>query len=205
MNIAVAPAATPATTAPARAITKEQAVEMALKAHPGEVTKAYEDTKKGKQTWEVKINGTDGKKWEVHYEIKTGALVSEKASNRQARRSSDSPPVSLLRQGGATKAFIMSTIEANEMAVWDPLVRLFHWSLVISFCAAWFSEGEWFESLFRTLWMANCCRAFMSGPVTRLPACCCFACCGVSSARAMRASAISSVAPSAVLATSGTC
>jgi len=50
---------------------------MALKAHPGEVTKAYQDTKKGKQTWEVKINGTDGKKWEVHYEIKTGALVSE--------------------------------------------------------------------------------------------------------------------------------
>jgi hypothetical protein len=41
------------------------------------VTKAYQDTKKGKKTWEVKINGTDGKKWEVHYEIKTGALVSE--------------------------------------------------------------------------------------------------------------------------------
>ena len=63
--------------APAREITKEQAIEMATKAHPGEVTKAYEDTKKGKKTWEVKINGTDGKKWEVHYEIKTGALVSE--------------------------------------------------------------------------------------------------------------------------------
>ena len=67
-----------AATAPATAgITKEQAIQMALKAHPGEVTKAYEDTKKGKKTWEVKINGTDGKKWEVHYEIKTGALVSE--------------------------------------------------------------------------------------------------------------------------------
>ena len=52
---------------------------MALKAHPGEVTKAYQDSKKGKQTWEVKINGTDGKKWEVHYEIKTGALVSEES------------------------------------------------------------------------------------------------------------------------------
>ncbi|MBN8450084.1 MAG: PepSY domain-containing protein [Candidatus Accumulibacter sp.] len=70
-------AAVPAAAVPAREITKEQAVEMALKAHPGEVTKAYQDTKKGKQTWEVKINGTDGKKWEVHYEIKTGALVSE--------------------------------------------------------------------------------------------------------------------------------
>jgi hypothetical protein len=46
-------------------------------AHPGTVTKAYEDTKKGKKTWEVKINGNDGKKWEVHYEIKSGALVSE--------------------------------------------------------------------------------------------------------------------------------
>jgi len=73
---AAAPAA-PAAAAPTREITKEQAVEMALKAHPGEVTKAYQDSKKGKQTWEVKINGTDGKKWEVHYEIKTGALVSE--------------------------------------------------------------------------------------------------------------------------------
>lgn len=74
-----APAATsPATaTATAQEISKEQAVEMALRAHPGTVTKAYEDTKKGKKTWEVKINGNDGKKWEVHYEIKTGALVSE--------------------------------------------------------------------------------------------------------------------------------
>lgn len=70
-------AATAAAFAPAHEITKEQAVDMATKAHPGEVTKAYEDTKKGKKTWEVKINGTDGKKWEVHYEIKTGALVSE--------------------------------------------------------------------------------------------------------------------------------
>jgi hypothetical protein len=34
---------------------------MALKAHPGKVTKAYEDTKKGKKTWEVKIDGADGK------------------------------------------------------------------------------------------------------------------------------------------------
>lgn len=66
-----------AATATAQEISKEQAVEMALRAHPGTVTKAYEDTKKGKKTWEVKINGNDGKKWEVHYEIKTGALVSE--------------------------------------------------------------------------------------------------------------------------------
>jgi uncharacterized membrane protein YkoI len=48
---------------------------MALKAHPGKVTKAYEDGHKGKQTWEVKITGDDGKKWKVYYEIATGALV----------------------------------------------------------------------------------------------------------------------------------
>jgi len=52
---------------------------MALKAHPGKVTKAYEDTKKGKKTWEIKIDGDDGKKWEVYYEIKTGKLVAEEA------------------------------------------------------------------------------------------------------------------------------
>ncbi|HMV05608.1 MAG TPA: PepSY domain-containing protein [Accumulibacter sp.] len=73
-------AAAPASTAaPAREISKEQAIEMALKAHPGEVTKAYQDTKKGKKTWEVKIDGKDGKKWEIHYEIATGALVAEES------------------------------------------------------------------------------------------------------------------------------
>ena len=60
------------------AITKEQATEMALKAHPGEVTKAYEDGHKGKQTWEIKIKGKDGKNWKTYYEISTGALVDDK-------------------------------------------------------------------------------------------------------------------------------
>ena len=68
----------PAASVPAKtAITKEQAVEMALKAHPGQVTKAYEDTKKGKKTWEVKIKGDDDQKWEMYYEIATGELVAE--------------------------------------------------------------------------------------------------------------------------------
>ena len=77
-----APAApTPAAvTAPATTpITKEQAIEMALKAHPGKVTKAYEDTKKGKKTWEVKVKGDDGNNWEIYYEIATGELVAEEA------------------------------------------------------------------------------------------------------------------------------
>jgi uncharacterized membrane protein YkoI len=70
----------PAAVVPAKtAITKEQAIEMALKAHPGQVTKAYEDTKKGKKTWEVKIKGDDGQKWEMYYEIATGELVAEEA------------------------------------------------------------------------------------------------------------------------------
>lgn len=72
----------PATTTAATAgheTTKEQAVEMALQAHPGKVTKAYEDTKKGKKTWEVKIDGADGKKWEVYYDIKTGERVAEES------------------------------------------------------------------------------------------------------------------------------
>ena len=72
-----APAATAATAA--HEITKEQATEMALKAHPGKVTKAYEDTKKGKKTWEVKIDGADGKKWEIYYDIKTGERVAEES------------------------------------------------------------------------------------------------------------------------------
>jgi uncharacterized membrane protein YkoI len=78
---AVAAPAAPAVTAPAAPaapITKEQATAMALKAHPGKVTKAYEDTHKGKQTWETIIAGDDGKEWKVYYEIATGALVDEK-------------------------------------------------------------------------------------------------------------------------------
>lgn len=75
---AAAPAAPATSTAPAAPITKEQATAMALKAHPGKVTKAYEDTHKGKQTWETIIAGDDGKEWKVYYEIATGALVDEK-------------------------------------------------------------------------------------------------------------------------------
>ncbi len=41
----------------------------------------------------------------------------------------------------------MPAMKAKEIKVWDPLLRLFHWTLLGSFCAAWFSQGELFESL----------------------------------------------------------
>jgi cytochrome b len=34
----------------------------------------------------------------------------------------------------------------SSVAVWDPLVRLFHWSLAVSFVIAWLTADEW-ESL----------------------------------------------------------
>ena len=41
----------------------------------------------------------------------------------------------------------MRIVDTTEVPVWDPLVRLFHWTLFISFCAAWFTEGDLFEGL----------------------------------------------------------
>ncbi len=60
-------------------ITKEQAMAMALAEHPGQVTKAYQETKRGKTLWEVKIDGDDGQKWELYYNADTGELVKAKA------------------------------------------------------------------------------------------------------------------------------
>lgn len=56
----------------------DQAVSAATAAHPGEVIKAYQETKRGQEVWEVKIAGEDGKQWEVYYAVNTGELVMEK-------------------------------------------------------------------------------------------------------------------------------
>ena len=38
---------------------------------------------------------------------------------------------------------MMSDHEARRVRVWDPLVRSFHWSLVLSFFVAWLSANSW--------------------------------------------------------------
>jgi len=36
-----------------------------------------------------------------------------------------------------------ATVKDPTVRVWDPLVRVFHWSLVASFAVAWISGDEW--------------------------------------------------------------
>jgi uncharacterized membrane protein YkoI len=60
------------------AVTKEQIEAKALEEHPGKVEKIYKETKKGKEVWEVKIKGDDGKEHELYYDAKTGEPVTRK-------------------------------------------------------------------------------------------------------------------------------
>lgn len=41
----------------------------------------------------------------------------------------------------------MNATKTTEIMVWDPLVRLFHWALVVAFCVAYITQGEPFETL----------------------------------------------------------
>ena len=65
----------------ADSITKEQAIDMALTSHPGSVEKAYQETKKGVNVWEVMINGEDGNVWKVYYRVDNGELFLKKLNN----------------------------------------------------------------------------------------------------------------------------
>lgn len=60
------------------AFTKDQAITTALQTHPGKIVKAYKDVERGQEVWEVKIQGDDGKEWELYYDM-SGNLVKEDA------------------------------------------------------------------------------------------------------------------------------
>jgi cytochrome b len=41
----------------------------------------------------------------------------------------------------------MTDHNAAEITVWDPLIRLFHWTLAIAFVLAYCTQSEWFEEI----------------------------------------------------------
>ncbi len=47
----------------------------------------------------------------------------------------------------------MSNPKTTEITVWDPLIRLFHWSLVVAFMLAYFSQEGPFEDLLDGAWL----------------------------------------------------
>lgn len=62
-------------------ISKKQAIDMALQAHPGEVIKAYQETKRGVETWEIEVKSKDGAEWEVFYAVADGKLIDEEKAD----------------------------------------------------------------------------------------------------------------------------
>lgn len=57
-------------------ITKQQAIDMALKARPGAVIKAYQERKRGADAWEVQVKSKDGQRWALYYALADGRLIT---------------------------------------------------------------------------------------------------------------------------------
>ncbi|MCC7219531.1 MAG: cytochrome b/b6 domain-containing protein [Candidatus Contendobacter sp.] len=54
----------------------------------------------------------------------------------------------------------MTDRATTEITVWDPLVRLFHWTLVLAFVFAFCSQSDWFETLRESLLPEEWLQAF---------------------------------------------
>ena len=63
---------TGAALATGNAVTKQSVEKSALSVHPGTVEMAQKMQKNGKDIWEVKVKGTDGKQYVVNFDAKTG-------------------------------------------------------------------------------------------------------------------------------------
>lgn len=59
-------------------MTEEEAIAKALELHPGTVTEAYQETKKGVPLWEVKITDESGLEWKTFYRIDNGEYAIDK-------------------------------------------------------------------------------------------------------------------------------
>ena len=54
------------------AVTKESVEKSALEVHPGTVEMAQKMHNNGKDIWEVKVKGSDGKQYVINFDAKTG-------------------------------------------------------------------------------------------------------------------------------------
>ena len=56
----------------AAAATRDSVEKTALTAHPGKVEMVEQTKRMGKDVWEVKIKGNDGREYNLYYDISSG-------------------------------------------------------------------------------------------------------------------------------------
>jgi uncharacterized membrane protein YkoI len=56
-------------------LSEDKAIQMALDAYPGVVVKAYKETRRGGEVWDVEIKNKDGRMGKFYYDVKTHELV----------------------------------------------------------------------------------------------------------------------------------